>query len=483
MMHRESFHNLPHPDLFNASDDERQPPQQAQRPGLLHRLRKGWLWLTGPRPEHFSSGITGRETLRRSRLISALLVLIVLAIPTLIPSALVQPLIWRPLVALAIGAVLVALLNRGGMVTTSGFAYIALIDGVIAGYLYTKTPFTFGNIPNLDLFVLTILIAGMVLPRQLIPMVAALHIGLILAIFNLKPHDIYLQEGIRVYFNNQQYTAIVNALLLQITGAGIAWLHAWSVNRAIIRADRAEELAAARARINEQASQIAQQKQRLEHGIYALQEVQARVANGEYSARVSLQDNELLPLAISFNLMAERLGRIERLEQEYHRMESAIQQVIDACDRLARGVAPAARSATGTVVDRVFPFLQRLHHLSTHLIQGSTLAEDLRAVLQRQVEHLALAETHLLTSLSLAKDLASQTGYLPPHPRDERSSGSLGPRHASETQAASSHMRSLLEQQIGLLEQVKKYDEHARDLGTRCMQGARLLSQRLKEAG
>lgn len=169
-----------------------------------------------------------------------------------------------------------AWLNRGGLVTTSGFAYIVLIDGAIAGYVTTKPIFTYGNIPNLDLFILTILIAGMVLPRQMIPVAAALHLGLILAIFNLKPHDVYLQVGIHTYFNNQAYTAIVNALLLQITGAGIAWLHAWSVNRAILRADRAEELAAARARINEQASQITQQKQRLEQGIAALQEVQAR---------------------------------------------------------------------------------------------------------------------------------------------------------------------------------------------------------------
>ncbi|HEU5370733.1 MAG TPA: hypothetical protein VFU69_19825 [Ktedonobacterales bacterium] len=483
MMHSESFQNFSRPDRFDAPHDVRQQPPQMQRTGPLQRLWNAWLWLTGPRPERFSGGISGREALRRSRLISALLVLIVLAIPTLVPSALVQPLIWRPLVLLAIGAVLVGLLNRGGMVTISGFAYIVLIDAAIAGYVATKPTFTYGNIPNLDLFILTILIAGMVLPRQLIPGVAALQLGLIVALFNLKPHDIYLQAGIRTYFNNQPYTAIVNALLLQITGAGIAWLHAWSVNRAILRADRAEELAAARARINEQASQIAQQKQRLEQGISALQEVQARVANGEYGARISLQGNELLPLAVSFNLMAERLGRIERLEQDYRRLESAIQQMMEACDRVARGIAPAALRATGTVVDRVFPFLLRLHHVSTQLLQGSALAEDLRALLQHQVEHLTLAQTPLLGSLALVKDLASELGQTLPPVRDERSSGSLGTRGTSEAQAAIAHMRHLLDQHITLLEQVKQYDEYARELGTRCMQGARLLSQRLKEAG
>lgn len=481
MMNSQSFHGIPRADLIENRYNQPEPPRR-ERTGPLRWLWQRWVRLTGPRPERFGSGIVGQERLRRSRLTSALLLLIVISLPTLVPSAFVQPLIWRPLVVLAVGVVLVALLNREALVTTSGFAYIILVDGAIAGYVYTKPIFTFGNIPNLDLFILTILIAGMVLPRQLIPVVALLHIGLVVAIFNLKPHDIYLQDGIRDYFDNQPYTAIVNAILLQVSGAGIAWLHAWSVSRAIVRASRAEELAEARAHIDVQARQIADQKARLEQGIRVIQEVQARVANGEYSARVSLQNNELLPLGVSFNLMAERLGRVERVEQEYQRLENALQQLNDTCDKVARGLPPAPPRATGTMADRVFPFLVRLHQLSAQLNEGSALAEDLRAVLERQIAHLSLAETRLIGSLSLAKDLAIETMQALPHAAGGISGG-LPEGHQAKGEAGATHISSLLDQQITLLEQVKKYDEQARTLGTRCMQGAHILSQRLKEAG
>lgn len=196
-----------------------------------------------------------------------------------------------------------------------------------------------------------------------------------------------------------------------------------------------------------------------------------------------MQGNELLPLAVSFNLMAERLGRIERLEQDYRRLESAVQQMMETCDQMARGIAPAAVRATGTVVDRVFPFLVRLQRVSAQLLQGSALAEDLRSLLQRQIEHLTLAQAPLLNSLALAKDLSSELGQTFPPLRDERSSGSLGTRSARDAQAAITRMRRLFDQLVTFLEQVRQDDEYARELGTRCMQGARLLSQRLKEAG
>ncbi|HEY7349858.1 MAG TPA: hypothetical protein VH599_16190 [Ktedonobacterales bacterium] len=479
------------------TEEQQQPsllPRQTRPAGSGWRLWKAWLWLTGPRPASFDKSIAAQERLRRSRLISALLVLIVIAIPTLVPSALVQPLIWYPLVALAIGGIVVALLNRSGIVTTSGFAYIVLVDGAIAGFLYIKPIFTYGNIPNLDLFILTILIAGMILPRQLIPVVAALHICLIVAIFNLKPHDIYLQAGIAAYFHGQQYTAIVNALLLQITGAGISWLHAWSVNRAIVRASHAEELAQAHAHIDEQARQIAAQKHRLEQGIHALQAVQARVANGEYSARVSLQGNELLPLGVSFNIMAERLSRVERIEQDHHRLEQAVQQAVEVCERLGRGIAPGALRATGTPVDRIVPFLARVQHLLGQLVQGSALAEDLRAVMQHQHDYLSELENQLFTSLSLAKDLAIETAQVPSRPPEERISGGLsmyiaragGPPGAQEQEesrrAALEHIKNVFDKHIALLEQARKYCTQASDLGRRCTMGARLLSQQLKEA-
>ena len=482
MMNNQSFQNTPRTDLLDTWDDSPQPPQQEQRSNPVRHLWKGWLWLTGPRPERFSAGIVGQERLRRSRLISALLLLVVAVIAMLIPSTFTIPNLWQPILIQAVLAVLATLFNRTGLITWSGLTIIILADLSISQNIL-RQPYGLTNttVADLYLLVIPILIAGMVLPSVFIPITGLLQIGISIGIFEYLPHDTLLIQEIQKVDGNQDYTSVLGPILLHVCGTGIVWLYAWSVDRAIRRADRAEELAEARAHINEQARLIAEQKSRLEHGIHVIQEVQARVANGEYTARVSLQGNELLPLGVSFNLMAERLSRIERIEQEYQRLESALQLLLDACDRLARGAAPASQRTTGTAVDRVFPFLTRLHQLSTQLNQGSALAEDLRAVLERQIEHLSLAETRLIGSLSLANDLAVETVQTLSHPASERNNGALGAHSQSEGQTGTTHISTLLDQQIHLLEQVKKYDAHARDLGTRCMQGARILSQRLKE--
>jgi hypothetical protein len=443
-----------------------------------------WLWLTAPHPERFSSGITSQERLRRSRLIGALLLLSVAVMALLIPSALSVPGLWQPILIQAGLAGLALLLNRSGQTTLSGLAIIILADLSITQNI-VRQPYGLTNttVADLYLLVIPILIAGMVLPSIFIPITGSVQILISITIFRYLPHDSLLTQEIQKVDGNMGYTSVLGPILLHVCGTGIVWLYAWSVDRAIRRADRAEELAEARAHIDEQARQIAAQKQRLEEGIQTIQEVQARVANGEYSARVSLQGSDLLPLGVSFNIMAERLSRIERIEQEYQRLENALQLLLDACDQFARGAPPISLRATGTAVDRVFPFLARLQQLSTQLTQGSALAEDLRAVLERQIDHLALAETRLISSLSLANDLAIETVRTLSQPAGERNSGSLDAQNKSETPGAATHISTLLDKQITLLEQVKQYDEHARDLGKRCMQGARILSQRLKEPG
>jgi hypothetical protein len=451
----------------------------------MRQLWKAWLWLTGPRPERFDKDLAGQERLRRSRLISALLILVAVVIALLIPSTFTIPALWQPILIQAGLAVLAALLNRYGQVTLSGLTIIILADISVTQNI-VRQPYGLTNttVADLYLLVIPILIAGMVLPNIYIPLTGALQVLISIAIFKYLPHDTLLTQEIQKVDGNMQYTSVLGPILLHVCASGIVWLYAWSVDRAILRASRAEELAQARAHIDAQARQIAEQKQRLEDGIQALQEVQARVANGEYSARVSLQENELLPLGVSFNLMAERLGRVARIEQEYQRLESAIQQLLGACNDLAHGATPATMRATGTLVDRLSPFFLRLQRLGMLLSQGSALAEDLRAVLQRQNEHFSWAETRLIGSLSLAKDLAIEIVQLQPHASGTFPGEAAGARSKFEAQTtAATRLSSLLDQQITLLEQVKRYNEQARDLGARCMQGARILSQQLKEAG
>lgn len=491
MMNSQSFEKTPRSDRVEDGSDSPTASGQARRSGPLRRLWKAWLWLTGPRPERFDEGIAGRERLRRSRLTSVLLILVAVVIALLIPSTFTIPTLWQPILILATLGILAALLNRTGQVTLSGLTIIILADISLSQNIL-RQPYGLTNttVADLYLLVIPILIAGMVLPHVFIPITGAIQVLISIAIFQYLPHDSLLTQEIAKVDGNQGYTSVLGPILLHVCGVGIVWLYAWSVDRAILRASRAEDLAAARAHIDEQARQIAGQKQRLEHGIHAIQEVQARVANGEYSARVSLQENELLPLGVSFNLMAERLGRFERIEREYQRLEGALQQLLDACTALGNGIAPPAQRATGTLADRIFPFLTHFHQLGAQLLQGSTLAEDLRSVMQRQHEYITELENRLINSLSLAKDLAIETIQVVPRALEEYTSGSPGTLKESTSgplrqpgEKTSEHINLLFDRQIALLEQAKTYCKQANHLGTRCTMGARILSQQLKEAG
>ncbi len=147
--------------------------------------------------------------------------------------------------------------------------------------------------------------------------------------------------------------------------------------------------------LEQKTHQIAEQKQRLEQGITILQEAQSRVANGDYSARASLQNNELFPLAISFNLMAERLNRIGRFEKEYQRLEKAVQVLIEARAKLAHGDQLSTPRPTGTSLDQIIPVLERYYHTTRNLTQGQAYIDEMRTSLQLQQKQLARLDTLL----------------------------------------------------------------------------------------
>ena len=275
------------------------------------------------------------------------------------------------------------------------------------------------------------------------------------------------------------YPILVSPLVLIVCATAIVWLYSTSVQRTLLRASRAEELAEAQGRLHEQARQIAEQNQRLEQGIGMLQEVHARLANGEYAARVNLQGNELLPLGVSLNLLAERLGRGGRIQHEYQRLEDAIQQLIKACAAVTQGNFPVTLAPTGTPVDQAASFLAWVEQLVSHMAQGSTMAEDLQTVLQHQEGYLAQAESSLFGLRSLVNTTMGNTTEL----RAPYRSGPMGDRLTQDQQEpALQRLRALLEEEQALCERLTQECTQAHQLGRRCIQGTRMLSLQLKEA-
>ncbi|HEY7419340.1 MAG TPA: hypothetical protein VH593_29420, partial [Ktedonobacteraceae bacterium] len=239
------MNNFPETNPMQEAGQTRVSASSSESPSIWH----WWATLTGPRIETFDTDIPGQERQRRARLISALLILSFLAVILFIPSVLTSssPFILFSVILLGGGSLLVALLNRLGLTNLSAVFYLVLIDGAITSYLVLKPALNCGNLSDFDLYILAVLVGGMILPRFLIPFTGLTHVALIVGIYSWRPHDSLLMQLVQIDEGGHAYTALAGLIVLQLAGTGIAWLHAWSVKRSLMRANRAEELAEARA--------------------------------------------------------------------------------------------------------------------------------------------------------------------------------------------------------------------------------------------
>lgn len=321
---------------------DRQSPSPLPRP--IQTIWRVWSMFTGPRADSLGSGLQAMERYRRSRLISALLVLVVLGVAILVPTALTSPRIWIPIGTLTVGGLFVIIFNRVGRTTLSALFFVVLTDGALVGFLVARPVLNSGDLTEFDLLILAVLVAGMVLPRVLILLTGITHIALIITIFELHPHDASLTQLI-ANAGGHSYTVLAGLILLQTVGTGIAWLHAWSVERALLRASRAEDLAAARDALNKQAKLIAEHNQRLEHGITEILEAHRQIAAGNLAARAPAQkENELWQIGQSLNIL---LTRFQQQTQDYRNLQQTqqeIEQVITALQatRNAHSTIPAS---------------------------------------------------------------------------------------------------------------------------------------------
>ena len=84
--------------------------------------------------------------------------------------------------------------------------------------------------------------------------------------------------------------------------------------------------------MEEQGRMIAQRNADLEKGITHLKEVHAQLANGNMRARVQINSGDLLPVAGSFNLMADRLSRNEQADTYLRRQTKLLNDLSSALE-------------------------------------------------------------------------------------------------------------------------------------------------------
>ncbi len=172
-------------------------------------------------------------------------------------------------------------------------------------------------------------------PAQIVPYVLLAILFIVLAVNVLSSDP--AQSSIRPVL---VFTTLVVVALLVLRQIVTQLDNERLTRRQAVALDRLE---IANSRVEEQARMIAERNAALEEGIAHLKEVQAHLANGNLRARARLVGGDLLPLAGSLNLMADRLIRFEQVDQHSQRLGKALSDLSTTLERYRVGtpfVAP-----------------------------------------------------------------------------------------------------------------------------------------------
>jgi hypothetical protein len=302
-----------------------------------------------------------RERLRRGQLLSILLLGTLGVLAFLVPRSFVAgvhpELLAGELLSLAI-TLASAILNRSGRVTAAGALFVLGTAAAIAlSLLASPVGLDMANRVNFHFFVIPIILAGIVLPyRALLPLWLSCAAFIMVALA-FEPHQsdlgaLIAQVGL--------YGVAISPIATTGVVALVSLMSAYSVEHAIVEADRTHELERAYAL-------LAEQKRQLDEGVAVIQQVHAQAANGDLSARAIVSSGALAPLAISLNLMLERLARSRTAEYALGDVEQNIRYLEQAVAELVRGHLdqPVPQRAWGTLT----PIALQLEQLRLEVIE------------------------------------------------------------------------------------------------------------------
>ena len=343
----------------------------GQRSGILG----WWLNLTAPPAPNRLVPIAEQERLRKAELTSYSILAVFALLLALVSNSFDDPATGQAVLVSAIGLVIAAVLNRTGWTRTAAYFVPSLFMAVIAlailgGGLDTIV------LPAYDLFVLPVFLTSLTANQRAPWVFAFIAITFIVGDFVLQPHGLITATttpgGQASNFDSIQYwTRIYNQwgmvnrhISLAFFAAFFGWLGARSVNAAIRRADRAEELAALE-------HAVGAQRQQLEVGVQQILETHVRIANGDYAARAPLsQDHLLWQISSSLNNLMGRLQKSGQAEHQLRRTEDELRRLAAAIDDAQAGKRPIWPASSGTAADLIIERISGRGRPAPGLAQG-----------------------------------------------------------------------------------------------------------------
>ncbi len=197
------------------------------------------------------------------------------------------------------------------------------------------------------LFILVILSGGILFSPE-----TALILAMLSAIFTTLALLLFRPSGeIAAIFTAQgRYLSLVYLVALQVVVGAVAWLFGRQMQESVHLITYVSGLQMSNKRLLKRLRETDEKKRHLETGIAVIQQTHARVAAGDYAARAHVE-GELLPLAVSLNLMLERVESFVHGEHERERMETAVAGLAELAGRVGQESQGRLPVPTGTALD------------------------------------------------------------------------------------------------------------------------------------
>lgn len=333
-------------------------PQVSGRASTRSGLAGWWLNLTAPpEPRHILSH-TESERLRKAELTALSLIPVFAFLIALVSNSLVSAATAEAAGVMAIVLIVAAVLNRTGHTRIAAYLVPSALGLLLALSLIAAPGLRLIGFPIYDLFVVPIFLVSLTGNRRASWYFAFVAIAIIVADYLLQPHQLVTGMG-AVNFDEIAYEQSIFGLWGMINrhvalcffAAFFGWLGARSVDTAIARADRAEEIA-------QLESVVADQKRALDQGVQELTQAFVRAANGDYNVRVNIpRQNPLWSLGAQMNTFIQRLQQAGQASFELERTRQEAFRLAAALDDWRAGRMPLWPAPSGTLLDAI---IQRL---------------------------------------------------------------------------------------------------------------------------
>ncbi len=320
-----------------------------------------WFALSTPSQPLPGASLVLREKVRRGRLASTILFIVLLIVTAFLILAIFSP---NKLALLSMGITFAfvcfaVFLNRRGWTTATGLMMIAVLDlGIANIFLSNPNGLSIMALPIYDMFILSELMAVAFLPP-----ISVLFVALSNCIFIFM--DVSFQRpapDLAPILATSRPEIILGPVSLQVVIAVVLFLWAQSALRAIARADRAEEITMLQERERERNQQELEQKHQLDEGIQQILQTHIQIANGDFTARAPMSKEHVLwQIAYSLNNLAARLQRLSSVDHEQQRIKSLVEELTQRIRFAKQRQQPLSVPRTGTYLD---PLLMELNNSS-----------------------------------------------------------------------------------------------------------------------